>query len=85
VDKDIDIFDERQVLWALATRVQGDRDIITIPGALGSDIDPSSAGDGVQCKVIIDATAKPSLAKFPVKNKVPDEVFARIQLKDFIK
>jgi 2,5-furandicarboxylate decarboxylase 1 len=85
VDKDIDIFDERQVLWALATRVQGDRDIIPIPGALGSDLDPSSAGDGVQCKLIIDATAKPSLAKFPVKNKVPEEILAKIRIKDFIR
>lgn len=85
VDKDIDIFDEKQVLWALATRVQGDKDIITVPGALGSDLDPSTAGEGVQCKVIIDATAKPYLEKFAVRNKVPDEVFKKIKIENFVK
>ena len=32
VDEDVDIFDTRDVLWAMNTRFQGDRDIITIPG-----------------------------------------------------
>ncbi|MCL2033065.1 MAG: UbiD family decarboxylase [Methanomassiliicoccaceae archaeon] len=40
VDDDIDIFDDREVEWAVATRMQGDR-IVTIPGAAGSSLDPS--------------------------------------------
>ena len=43
VDDDIDIFDDRQVEWAVATRMQGDR-ILRIPGAAGSSLDPSSHG-----------------------------------------
>ncbi len=41
VDEDIDITDDREVEWAVATRVQGD-DIIKIPGTAGSSLDPSA-------------------------------------------
>src|SRR5262249_42280302 len=33
VDEDIDVFNPTDVEWAIATRVQGDRDVIVIPGA----------------------------------------------------
>jgi 4-hydroxy-3-polyprenylbenzoate decarboxylase len=79
VDKDIDIFDEKQVLWAIATRLQGDTDIINIPGGLGSDLDPSNHGEGIQCKTIFDATAKPSLEKFAVRNSVPQDVITKMR------
>ncbi len=54
VDDDIDIFDDREVEWAVATRMQADR-IITIPGAAGSSLDPSSHGKKTW-KVVYDAT-----------------------------
>ena len=53
VDEDIDVFDDRQVEWAVATRFQADR-IVVINGAAGSSLDPSS--DGTTCKMGIDAT-----------------------------
>ncbi len=53
VDGDIDVFDDREVEWAVATRFQGDR-MLVVPGAAGSSLDPSS--DGTTCKVGIDAT-----------------------------
>ena len=53
VDEDIDIFDDRQVEWAVATRMQGDK-IIRIPGAGGSSLDPSA--HGTTWKVGFDAT-----------------------------
>ncbi|MDR1404970.1 MAG: UbiD family decarboxylase [Candidatus Methanoplasma sp.] len=40
VDDDIDIFNDREVEWAVSTRMQGDR-IIKIPGVAGSSLDPS--------------------------------------------
>lgn len=58
VDDDIDIFDPRMVEWALATRFQGDRDLIVLPERSGSSLDPSST-NGLTCKMIFDAT-KPS-------------------------
>lgn len=84
VDHDIDVFDEREVLWAIATRVQGDRDIAFIPRALGSDLDPSADEDGVVCKVIVDATAKPFLADYHARAVVPQEVMERIRLEDYL-
>ena len=54
VDDDIDIFDDREVEWAVATRMQADR-IIRIPDAAGSSLDPSAHG-GTTWKVGYDAT-----------------------------
>ncbi|MBN1390985.1 MAG: UbiD family decarboxylase [Candidatus Thermoplasmatota archaeon] len=42
VDDDIDIFDDRQVEWALATRFQAHRDMFVVEGARGSTLDPSA-------------------------------------------
>jgi len=53
VDEDINIFDDREVEWAVATRMQGDH-IIKIPGAAGSSLDPSI--DTTTYKVGYDAT-----------------------------
>lgn len=55
VDEDVNIHDPQEVEWAVATRVQADRDIVVIPGAHGSRLDPSS-NDGVGAKMGIDAT-----------------------------
>jgi len=53
VDEDINIFDDREVEWAVATRMQGDR-IISIPGAAGSSLDPSI--ETTTYKIGFDAT-----------------------------
>jgi 2,5-furandicarboxylate decarboxylase 1 len=42
VDPDIDIYDPRDVYYALATRVDPSRHVITIPNARGSSFDPSA-------------------------------------------
>ncbi len=84
VDHDVDIFDDRQVTWAIATRCQPDRDITIITHARGSDLDPSTREDGYSAKWGIDATAKPSLAAYTPRHRVPPEVWQRITLKDFL-
>ena len=64
VDEDVDIFDTNDVLWAMNTRFQGDRDIVTIPGVRCHPLDPSSNPDyapsipnvGVSTKTIFDCT-----------------------------
>ncbi len=56
VDDDIDVFDESDVLWAVATRMQADRDLVVIPGSLGALLDPSADERGVTAKLGIDAT-----------------------------
>src|SRR5438067_1669969 len=56
VDDDIDVFDESEVLWAMATRMQADRDLIVISGSLGAMLDPSADDRGITAKLGIDAT-----------------------------
>lgn len=61
LDGDIDIFDDSQVMWALATRVQWSRDAIIADGLSGSLMDPGlSRGARTVSKVGIDATLPPS-------------------------
>lgn len=55
VDDDINVFDEGQVMWALATRMQPDQDLVVIPNVMCNRLDPSSR-DGVGAKLGIDAT-----------------------------
>jgi 2,5-furandicarboxylate decarboxylase 1 len=83
VDHDVDIFNDRQVNWAIATRCQPDRDITIVTNARGSDLDPSTKEDGNTAKWGVDATAKPSLASYTPRHIIPKEVWQRINLKDF--
>lgn len=63
VDEDVDIFDEQQVLWAMATRVQWTRDVVVRTGRDCSPADPSlPAGQRVTDKAGIDATLPPASA-----------------------
>jgi 2,5-furandicarboxylate decarboxylase 1 len=74
VDDDIDVFNGEQVEWAIATRVQGDRDVMVIPGARAKPLDPSLPvmPPGVVptgAKVGIDAT---------ISEGIPHERYERI-------
>jgi UbiD family decarboxylase len=84
VDHDVDIFDDRQMTWALATRCQPDRDLTIITHARGSDLDPSAKEDGFSGKWGVDATAKPSLAAYTPRHRVPADVWKRMTLKDYL-
>ncbi|OGL15079.1 MAG: hypothetical protein A3F92_05000 [Candidatus Rokubacteria bacterium RIFCSPLOWO2_12_FULL_71_22] len=84
VDHDVDVFDDRQVNWAIATRCQPDRDITIITNTRGSDLDPSAREDGYTAKWGVDATAKPSLAAYTPRHRVPPAVWQRLDLKDFL-
>src|SRR5215813_8230392 len=68
VDDDIDIFDPTDVEWAIATRVQGDRDVLIVTNARGKPLDPSlpPTPQGVvptTAKVGIDATIGEGIPK----------------------
>jgi 2,5-furandicarboxylate decarboxylase 1 len=56
VDEDIDPEDHQEVEWALATRFQGDRDLIILPDLRGQPIDPSSKEGFLTTKIGMDAT-----------------------------
>ena len=85
VDHDVDVFDDRQVTWALATRCQPDRDVTVVTHARGSDLDPSTHEDGYTAKWGVDATAKPSLAAYTPRHRVPPDVLDRIRLEDYLR
>ncbi len=84
VDHDVDVFDDRQVNWALATRCQPDRDLTVVTHARGSDLDPSTPEDGLGAKWGVDATAKPSLAAFTPRHRVPPALYDRLRLEDYL-
>jgi 2,5-furandicarboxylate decarboxylase 1 len=73
VDDDIDVNDAAEVEWAIATRVQGDRDVMIVPNARAKPLDPSlPQGYGVVptgAKVGIDAT---------IPENIPREYYERI-------
>lgn len=76
VDDDVDIYDMREVQWAMATRFQADRDVLLITGLQGYPIDPS-VKDGVTSKIGFDATKKGGdLSKFE-KITIPADSVAR--------
>ena len=56
MDEDVDVFNEEEVLWAMATRMRADRDVFIIPNDFQNRLDPTAA-DGTTAKMGIDATA----------------------------
>ena len=57
VDSDIDPHDMREVEWAIATRFRGDEDLLIVPNARVSSLDPASDQEReLGCKVGVDAT-----------------------------
>jgi UbiD family decarboxylase len=55
-DEDIDIYDDRQVDWALGTRFQADRDLVVLEGIMGMPMDPSLDGRRTGAKAGFDCT-----------------------------
>ena len=66
VDSDVDVYDEKQVLWALATRFQADRDLIVVPGLPANLLDPSMEGK-VGAKMGLDATLSLDSPAVPIQ------------------
>ena len=56
VDADVDVYQDTEVLWAMATRFQADTDMFMVPKVFCNRLDPSSV-DGMSAKLGIDATA----------------------------
>jgi UbiD family decarboxylase len=74
VDDDVDVYQEHEVLWAVATRMQADRDLCVIPNAMGAILDPSTR-DGTTAKVIVDATRP--IGGYPRRHTLPPDAIAR--------
>jgi 2,5-furandicarboxylate decarboxylase 1 len=83
IDADIDVYNEEQVMWAVATRVQADQDVDIIKNAKGNTLDPSQTDDIMTTKMIIDAT-RPVQRPFAARVEVPKEALSQTRLEDFI-
>jgi 2,5-furandicarboxylate decarboxylase 1 len=83
VDEDINIYDDEQVLWAVATRSQWDKDLLILPGMMGTRLDPSG-NDIITTKGGIDATKPVDVHAFAKRITIPESVMARIKLEDFL-
>ncbi len=83
VGEDIDPFDRDQVDWAVATRVQWDRDSLLLRGMPGSMLDPSlPPGSAETAKLGIDATWNGG--RKPPRNRVPEEVWHGTSVADYL-
>lgn len=86
VDDDIDVFDENEVLWALAMRFQADRDMVMIPNTLGSHLNPTAYGYNrlekgtMETKLIFDATKPLPPFQFAALAKAPKEMVDAVNL-----
>jgi UbiD family decarboxylase len=81
VDKDIDIYNPFEVNWAMATRFQGDVDMVVKERETGSSLDPSAeAGTYLTTKIGFDMT-KPLDAKGKSFDKTP---FPEVDLDRFV-
>lgn len=77
VDEDVNVLNLDEVMWAVCTRSQPDRDLIVLPRTAAFQLDPSAPEHGVTATMGIDAT-KPygevfdDVAVVPGANRLPD-------------
>ncbi len=90
VDEDIDVYNEEEVLWAMATRVEADIDVSIIPWVAGANLDPSCYGEtrfkrgAMTTKMIIDAT-RPVELPFATRITPPRALWDSMSLDDYLR
>jgi UbiD family decarboxylase len=77
VDDDIDVTNEEEVMWAVATRMQPAKDAITIEDMTCNVLDPSSK-DGLSSKLLLDAT-RPLQGWEAVRCSVPAAISEQVK------
>jgi len=92
VDEDIDILDDKRVIWAMMTRTQADRSFFFVPGSYISRVDPTgyppwqSIGKGaplLSTRLGIDAT-KPLDIEFPEVAEPPRSMWSQLDLDSYL-
>jgi len=90
VDEDINVFNEPEVLWAIATRFEADKDLIIMPNCIGAHLIPTAydltrAKHGImQTKLIFDATMPAKPTPFPKRADVPRSIEDKINLGEYL-
>ena len=82
-DDDVDIFNPREVMWAIATRTQWNRDVMVFPYTKTVNLDPSNGPETIGDVGGIDCT-KPWGEPFEERVGVEPEVMEKIKLNEFI-
>ena len=85
VDDDIDVFDEKEVLWALHTYASLARDVKIFGGKFAPHLayNPGFAPTNWGGKVVIDAT-RPKDFAFGARSEVPRDAMKRTRLTDYL-
>ncbi len=92
VDEDVDIYDDRKVLWAVMTRTQADRSFFFVPGSYISRVDPTGypawqsgekGGRLLSTRLGIDAT-RPLDPSFPEVAEPPRSMWAQLDLTKYL-
>jgi UbiD family decarboxylase len=82
VDEDVDIYNPLEVEWAMATRFQGNRDMIVLDRARGSSLDPSAEeGTHLTTRIGFDLT-KPL---GPASKYYEKAAFPQVDLENFMR
>ena len=85
VEEDVDIYSPNAVEWAIATRFQGDKDLVIKPNQPGSSLDPSGKhepGKKTQTtKVGVDATIPSDIDK----SKYEIVKYKKVDLDDYLR
>ena len=90
VDEDIDVTNEAEVMWAMATRFQADKDMAMIKNSLGGWLNPPTYSyrrdekGSMETKLIFDCT-RPMTGNFPQKAGVPPDVKERMNPEDYVR
>lgn len=86
VDTDVDVFSDGEVLWAISTRTQPNRDVFVIPECMGSPLDPTTEGrSGITARMGIDATKKPVGQPFSEVCEVPLDLLETMKVEDYLR
>lgn len=89
VNEDVDVYQEDQVMWAIATHCEADRDLTVIANAMGAHLNPAAYAEirhqhgSMNSKLIIDATP-PATLPFAERIRPPRDAWNRIRLEDYI-
>ena len=86
VDHDIDPSDLRAVLSAMALQTQADRGVVVLENRQGTPLDPSCpSAEGRTAKLGIDATRPLATRRAVTRNRIPQDVLDRIDLKALLR
>jgi len=85
IDEDVDIYNSNAVEWAIATRFQGDKDLVIKPNQPGSSLDPSGKHEPgkktLTTKIGVDATIPSDVDK---KN-YETVTYKKVDLDDYLR